>query len=99
VLLPSKVDELMEKIGLARAAMRDRFVSDSGPLTVLEFTVSNPAWRASADIGLPGGEGDRIVLGLRHTQYGWLSFVLANDDARALGQWLVEATNADCENA
>lgn len=92
VLSPPKVDELVERIGLARAAMSDRLVSESGPLTVLEFSVCNPAWRASADMAFAVAEADRIAFGLRHTQYGWLSLVLPDCEARALGQWLVQVT-------
>jgi hypothetical protein len=94
-LPPSKVDELVEKIGLARAAMSDRLISGSGPLTVLEFSVCNPSWRARADISFAGAEADSIAMGLRRTQYGWLSFVLPDCEARALGQWLVQATAPD----
>lgn len=90
-LPPSKVDELVEKIGLARAAMTDRLISDPGPLTVLEFSVCNPSWRAGADLSLAAAEADRIATGLRHS--GWLSFVLPDREARALGEWLVRATS------
>jgi len=92
VLLPSKFDELVEKIGFARAAMNDRLAVDAGRLAVLEFTVTNPTWKASADISLAGDEADSVALGLRHSRYGWLSFVLPDGDARALGEWLVQAT-------
>lgn len=91
VLMPSKVDELVEKIGFARAAMNDRLAADEGRLAVLEFTVTNPSWKATADISFSGNEADGIALGLRHSRYGWLSFVLPDGDARALGEWLVQA--------
>lgn len=97
VLVPSKVDELVEKIGFARAAMNDHLVSESGPLAILEFTVANPAWRASANLSLAGDEADSIALGFQHSHYGWLSFVLPDGEARALGQWLVQATTIDLQ--
>lgn len=95
VLAAPKVDELIEKIGFARAAMNDRSISEQSPMTVLEFTVVNPEWRASADIALGGNQADSVAIALRHSGYGWLSFVLPDKEANALGRWLVENTDTE----
>ena len=88
----SQADELLEKFARARAALHDKRVSEQGPLAVLEFAAVNPAWRASPDIALDGPEADSIALSLNHPAYGWLSFVLPDTEARALGEWLVHTT-------
>jgi hypothetical protein len=88
----SQADELLEKISWARAALHDKRMSDQGPLAVLEFSVVNPAWRGSPDIALEGPDADSIALGIRHSTYGWLTFVLPDKEARALGEWLVTTT-------
>jgi hypothetical protein len=88
----SQADELLEKIGRARAALHDKRMSEQGPLAVLEFSVVSPAWRTSPDIALEGPDADSIALGLKHSTYGWLTFVLPDKEARALGEWLVTTT-------
>ncbi len=61
-------------------------------MTVLEFSEINPEWRASPDVALCGEQADSIALALRHSRYGWLSFILPDKEARALGQWLIDTT-------
>jgi hypothetical protein len=85
----AQADDLFEKVSRARAALHDKRVSDEGPLTVLEFAAVNPTWRASPHVALKGPDANSIALGLRHPVYGWLSFVLPDKDARALGEWLL----------
>lgn len=88
----AQVDDLAEKINRARAALHDRRLSDDGPLTVLEFSDVNPAWRVSPHVALDGPKADSVAIGLRHSVYGWLSFVLPDREARALGKWLMDTT-------
>ena len=90
VLEAAKVAELIEKIAQAHAAIHDRAVSEEAEMTVLEFTTVNPAWRGSGDIALAGEAADSIALGLQHSSYGWLTFILPDSEARRLGQWLLE---------
>lgn len=90
----AQADELAGKFERARAALHDKLVSDQGPLTVLEFAAVNPSWRANPHITLRGSEADSVMLGLKHPVYGWLSFVLPDEEARALGEWLTGTASA-----
>jgi hypothetical protein len=88
-LTAPKVGEVIEKVARVRAALADRALSDLGPATVLEFAAVDPGWRASADIALKGESADSIALGLQHPSYGWLCFILPDEHARRLGEWLL----------
>lgn len=90
VLEAPKVAELIEKIAHAHAAIHDRAVAEEAAMTVLEFTTVNPDWRGSADISLAGEAADSVALGLQHSTYGWLTFILPDPEARRLGRWLLE---------
>lgn len=91
----AQADDLFEKLSRARAALHDKRVSDEGPLTVLEFAAVNPTWRASPHVALKGPDADSVALGLRHPVYGWLSFVLPDKNARALGEWLLSQVKGE----
>ena len=88
-LTAPKVGEVIEKVARVRAALADRALSDLGPATVLEFAAVGPAWRASADVALNGENADSIALGLQHPTYGWLCFILPDQQAKLLGEWLL----------
>ncbi|MES0127252.1 hypothetical protein [Mesorhizobium sp. M0029] len=53
------------------------------------IVVINPTWRTDSNIH-PGLSG--ILLNLRHTGHGWLSYMLPHHEAKSLGEWLVAAT-------
>jgi hypothetical protein len=85
-----QVEDFMEKIAFARAALKEEVVADLVPTARMKLTEIDPVWRASAETAEFDAEIDGILLALRHTGYGWLSFILPHKEARALGQWLVE---------
>ena len=95
ILEAPKAAELARKIGRANAAIHDRQVSQDSPMTVLEFASINPGWRASADVSLAGERADSIALALHHNTYGWLTFILPDEEARTLGQWLLDRTKGN----
>lgn len=88
----SETEDLMEKIAFARAALKEEVISELDPMAKMKFTVMDPAWRTSADIAARDTEAEGILLALRHTGFGWLSFFLPYKEAGALGRWLVENT-------
>jgi hypothetical protein len=87
----SEVEDLMEKIAFARAALKEGVVPDLDPMAKMRFTVIDPAWRSSTDFSAPDTNAKGVLLALRHTGYGWLSFLLPHKEAKALGQWLIES--------
>ena len=89
-LKATEAEDLIAKLGHARAALKDEVVHDLDPMADLDFTVIAPEWRASTD-SLDGADGVAgLSLALRHSGYGWLAFVLPHAEARALGRWLLE---------
>lgn len=86
-LRPREAEDLIAKLGHARAALNEEVVHDLDPGARLDFTVVNPAWCTSTD-RMAGAAG--LALALRHSGYGWLCFVLPPAEARALGRWLLE---------
>ncbi len=89
-----EAEDLMEKIAFARAALKEEVAPELDPNARMKFTIADPAWRTGTDIVPHDVEGDGVLLALRHTGYGWLSFLLPHKEARALGRWLFENANA-----
>ena len=94
-LVPSQAEALIEQLGFARASLSEQVSSDLSPCETLSFATVDPAWRTSTDVMVDGSAADGISLALRHSGYGWLCFLLPHEEARALGQWLVENAKAD----
>jgi hypothetical protein len=94
-LVPSQAEALIEQLGFARASLSEQVSSDLSPRETLSFATVDPAWRTSTDVMVDGSAVDGISLALRHSGYGWLCFLLPHEEARALGQWLVENAKAD----
>jgi hypothetical protein len=86
----AEADALIARLGSARAALNQPVQADLDPGAKPELTVVDPAWRASSDTFAPAGDVAGVSLAIRHSGYGWLCFVLPYEEARALGQWLIE---------
>ena len=87
------MDELIEKMGMARAALGTFEKSAAPSLSVEEAAVVNPQWRITSDSRIDDSRAGSIEVGLRHSSYGWLSFVLPVKEARDLGEWLIDVTS------
>lgn len=94
-LKPEEAEDLIVKLGHARASLNKPVRYEPGPGTRLDLTVVDPVWRTSTDprVGPPGVTG--VTLALRHSGYGWLSFLLPYEEARALGRWLLDHAESD----
>jgi hypothetical protein len=79
------LDRLLRQVAYIRADMRPEVPGG------LEKTTSigqvDPAWRTFPSLH-PGTPG--VALNLRHAGYGWLSFVLPDEESLKLGRWLTE---------
>lgn len=91
-LKPEEAEDLITKLGHARASLKEEVDYDLDPLAKLDFTVIDPVWRTSTD-RRSGAAG--VTLALRHSGYGWLCFVLPHAEARALGRWLLDHAEAE----
>lgn len=86
----AEADDLIAKLGWARAALNQPVKLDLEPSRVPDLTVVDPAWRTSSDNMAPASDVEGVSLAIRHSAYGWLCFVLPHEEARALGHWLIE---------
>jgi hypothetical protein len=86
----TEADALIAGLGSARAALNQPVEPDLDSCARPELAVVDPAWRASADNVAPASDVEGVSLAIRHSGYGWLWFVLPHEEARALGQWLIE---------
>ena len=86
----AEAEDLIARLGAARAALKQPVEPDFAPCANPELTVVDPAWRASSDNVAPASNVDGVSLAIRHSGYGWLCFVLPHDEAKALGHWLIE---------
>jgi hypothetical protein len=94
-LKPEEAEDLITKLGHARASLKEPVGYEPDPRARLDFTVVDPVWRASNDprVGPPDIAG--VTLALRHSGYGWLSFLLPYEEARSLGRWLLDHAEAE----
>jgi hypothetical protein len=86
----NEADALIARLGRARAALNQQVEPDPDPCANPDLTVVDPAWRTSAGNVAPASDVEGVSLAIRHSGYGWLCFVLPHDEAKALGQWLIE---------
>jgi hypothetical protein len=86
----TEADALIARLGRARAALNQPVEPDPDPCANPDLTVVDPAWRTSAGNVAPASDVEGVSLAIRHSGYGWLCFVLPHDEAKALGQWLIE---------
>jgi len=86
----TEADALIARLGTARAALNQPVDQDPDPCASPALTVVDPAWRTSAGNVAPASDVEGVSLAIRHSGYGWLCFVLPRDEAKALGQWLIE---------
>lgn len=89
-LKPEETEDLIAKLGQARASLREEVDRDLDPREKLAFPVVDPAWRTSTDVMAKVSGVAGISLALRHSGYGWLCFLLPDSEARALGHWLLD---------
>ena len=94
-LKPEEAEDLITKLGHARASLKEEVDYELDPRAKLDFTVVDPVWRTRTDrMAHPSGV-DGVALALRHSGYGWLCFVLPHAEARALGRWLLDNAEDD----
>ena len=86
MLSPTQLDELIFVLGTARAKMAEQVPTEPlvGPLT-REAVVIDPIWRTNFP---PHQSLDGLLLRLRHSGLGWLTFLLPHNECIALGEWL-----------
>jgi hypothetical protein len=85
-LQANELDAIIAALGEARATMRDKVSVDAPDVRgTREVMVLDPAWRTNPQLH-PSLAG--ITLRLRHTGFGWLTFLLPHHEARSLGEWL-----------
>ena len=87
---PAEADDLIAKLGAARAALKEPAGSHLAPGAAPDLTVVDPAWCTSTDNMARGSDVVGLSLAIRHSAYGWLCFLLPHEEAKALGHWLVE---------
>jgi hypothetical protein len=89
-LTASELDLVIAVLGEARAVMKDQIPYEPAPnrpTAQRETMVLNPTWRTDGPIH-PTLAG--VTLRLRHTGFGWVTFLLPWHEAKSLGKWLVE---------
>lgn len=94
-LKPEEAEDLITKLGHARASLKEEVDYDPDPRAMLDFTVVDPVWRTSTDRMAEASGVAGVALALRHSGYGWLCFVLPHAEARALGRWLLDHAEDD----
>jgi hypothetical protein len=83
-LKPDELEALIRRLGYWREKMADQVPLDHRAVTET-FAVPNPVWRLERSPHPALG----CLLSLRHTGFGWLSFVLPDHEARSMGRGLV----------
>ena len=78
---------IITALGEARAVMSEPVPAEPRKDWIRELVVLDPAWRTEMPVH-PTLNG--ITLRLRHTGFGWLTFLLPWNEARSLGDWLVK---------
>jgi hypothetical protein len=86
ILDAAGLELLIKNLAGARAVMEEPVGREIAPGTEL-VSVLDPAWRTRSPPhpSIPGP-----LLALRHPGFGWVSFVLPDNEARSLGQWLLD---------
>jgi hypothetical protein len=91
-LQASELDAVLAVLGEARAIMRDKVPVETPDVRgARELMVLDPAWRTDPQLH-PSLSG--IILRLRHPGFGWLTFLVPHHEARSLGNWLVQNSQA-----
>lgn len=93
-LKAEEAEDLITKLGHARASLKKPVRYEPGPVARLDFTVVDPVWRTSTDSGAASDVAG-VRLALRHSGYGWLTFLLPCEEAKALGRWLLDHAESD----
>jgi hypothetical protein len=78
------VDQLIQDLGKHRATLRDEVPRQLDPGSRLQG-IYDPAWRVPSD-SHPAGR----IIAFRHPGLGWLSFVLPENEAAAIADWLTK---------
>lgn len=86
VLDAASVEGLISSLANVRASMAEPVTPEIDPGTELRCII-DPIWRTRIP---PHPSVPGPLLALRHPGLGWLSFILPDTEARALGQWLME---------
>jgi hypothetical protein len=92
-LTASELDAVLAVLGEARAVMRDKVTCKTPEVRgTRELMILDPMWRTNSQIH-PSLNG--IILRLRHPGFGWLTFLLPHHEARSLGNWLAQNSQAE----
>jgi hypothetical protein len=85
----SAIDNLLTRLAEVRLGTLPEIPAEIRGTSAM--VIPDPAWRTQAKIhpDLPG-----VQLSLRHSGYGWLSFILPDHEAFALGRWFVDCIEA-----
>lgn len=79
---PAALDDLIANLGALRAKMTQPVPTTISPGAKVE-TVVNPSWRTDVQAQGP-------LLAIRHPGYGWQGFLIHPEQARVLGQGLID---------
>jgi hypothetical protein len=81
-----QLDALIATLSAARMRLADPVPLDPRGGRKRETVVLDPAWRSDHP---PHPSLDGLLLRLRHTGLGWLTFLLPHNEAISLGEWLL----------
>ena len=84
----NEVDSLLHKLGDLRARLVPEVEADWYPGGMLEV-VCDPRLKAASELM----EGNPL-LHIRDPRFGWLHYMIPREDARRLGQYLIEHADA-----
>jgi hypothetical protein len=86
----SELDNVIAGLGEIRVAMSEQVSAEPNRTPGMrELMIVDPAWRTEMPVH---PDLDGIVVRLRHTAFGWLTFLLPNHEADALATWLSKNT-------
>ena len=83
-----KVENLLENLGQFRAAMKPEVEMDWQPGQTVN-ALSDPRWYIE-----PERMQGNSLLHLRDPRYGWLHYMIPRNEARKLGQYLIDQADA-----
>lgn len=76
------IDDIIERLGVLRAAMADKVAERLEPSARLS-AIRDPAWWCQP-------RKDDTAVCFRHPGYGWLAFGLPHREAKKLAEWLLK---------
>ena len=86
ILEPPDVEDLIQKAAAIRASMAESVPNEIEPTARL-LAADDPIWNTKIPTSSPG---PRVLLTFRHPGLGWLANLLPREEARKLGQSLLD---------